>query len=117
MIWNDIRYALRLMRRAPGFTVVAVLSLALGIGANTAIFSLFYTVMLRQLPVAHPEQLVEFLNKDPGRPRDDGPRRWDEYENIRDHSQVFSAVTGVTFDNLAKVRTDGGEPETVVLEN
>jgi predicted permease len=117
MLWRDLRYALRHMRRAPGFTAVAVLSLALGIGANTAIFSLFYTVMLRQLPVAHPEQLVEFLYKDPGRPRDDGPRRWDEYESIRDHSHVFSAVTGVTFDNLANVRTDGGEPETVILEN
>src|SRR3954465_276910 len=109
MFRHDLRYALRLMRRNPGFTAVAVLSLALGIGANTAIFSLFYTVMLHQLPVAHPEELVEFLYKDPGRPRDDGPRRWEEYESIRDHSHVFSAITGVTFDNLAKVRADGGE--------
>jgi len=45
MLLNDIHYALRLMRRNPGFTTVAVLSLALGIGANTAIYSLFYTVM------------------------------------------------------------------------
>jgi hypothetical protein len=59
MIWNDIRYAFRLMRRSPGFTAVVVLSLALGIGANTAIFSLFYTIVMRALPVAHPEQLVE----------------------------------------------------------
>ncbi len=117
MFWSDLRYALRLMRRAPAFTVVAVLSLALGIGANTAIFSLFYTVMLHQLPVAHPEQLVELLYKDLNQPRSDGYRAWDEYENIRDHSHVFSAVTGVTFDNLAKARTEGGEPETVILEN
>ncbi|HME00066.1 MAG TPA: ABC transporter permease [Terriglobia bacterium] len=117
MLWNDLRYGLRLMRRNPGFTVVAVLSLALGIGANTAIFSLFYTVMLHQLPVAHPEQLVEFLYKDPGRPRDDGYRRWDEYENIRDHNHVFSALTGMTFDNLARVSTEGSEPETLIVEN
>lgn len=74
MLWNDLRYAFRLMRRNPGFTAVAVLSLALGIGANTAIFSLFYTVMLHRLPVAHPEQLVELLYKDPGQPRSDGYR-------------------------------------------
>ncbi|HEV2689265.1 MAG TPA: ABC transporter permease, partial [Bryobacteraceae bacterium] len=117
MLWDDLRYALRLMRRSPGFTAVAVLSLALGIGANTAIFSLFYTVTLRTLPVAHPEQLVEFLYKDPGQPRSDGYRSWDEYENIRDHSHVFSALTGMTFDNLASVHVDGGEPETVILED
>jgi hypothetical protein len=105
MLSNDLRYALRLMRRNAGFTVVAMPSLALGAGANIAIFSLFYTVMLRQLPVAHPEQLVEFLYKDPGRPRDDGYRRWDEFENIRDRNHVFSAVTGMTFENLARVRT------------
>jgi predicted permease len=117
MLWNDIRYALRLMRRSPGFTAVAVLSLALGIGANTAIFGLFYTVMLRQLPIAHPEQLVEFLYKDPGEPRSDGYRKWDEYENIRDRNHVFSALTGMTFDNLAGVRSEGSEPETLIVEN
>jgi predicted permease len=117
MLSTDLRYALRLMRRNPGFTVVAVLSLALGIGANTAIFSLFYTLLLRQLPVAHPEQLVEFLYKDPGRPRDDGYRGWDEYENIRDHNHVFSALTGMTFDNLARVSIEGSDPETLIAEN
>ncbi len=117
MLWNDLRYALRLMKRNRAFTAVAVLSLALGIGANTAIFSLFYTVMLRQLPVVHPEELVEYLYSDPGRPRDDGYRRWDEYENVRDHNHVFSAVTGMTFNNLARVQVEGADPETLIAEN
>jgi predicted permease len=117
MLGHDIRYALRQMRRAPGFTAAAVLSLALGTGANIAIFSLFYTVVLRQLPVEHPEQLVEFLYKDPGQPRDDGVRRWDEYESVRDHSHVFSALTGMSFDNLAKVRIEGSDPETLIAED
>ncbi|HEV2447398.1 MAG TPA: ADOP family duplicated permease, partial [Candidatus Sulfopaludibacter sp.] len=105
------------MGRNPGFTAVAVLSLALGMGANTAIFSLFYTVVLHQLPVAHPEQLVEFLYQDAGQPRADGPRKWEEYEYIRDHSHVFSAVTGTTFDNLARVQMEGSDPETLIEES
>ena len=58
-IWQDVRYAIRTMRRAPAFTSVAILSLALGIGANTAIFTVIDALMLKTLPVRAPEQLVE----------------------------------------------------------
>jgi predicted permease len=117
MIWNDLRYALRLMRRRPGFTAVAVLSLALGIGANTAIFSLFYTIVLRPLPVAHPEQLVELVMDSPSELHWAGYWASEKYEYFRDHNHVFSGLTGMSFDNLASVHTEGSEPETLIEEN
>ena len=57
---KDVRYGLRILLRKPGFTLIAVLSLALGIGANTAIFSLLDAVMLKSLPVRDPDSLVLF---------------------------------------------------------
>jgi predicted permease len=117
MLRNDIRYALRLMRRSPGFTAVAVLSLALGIGANTAIYSLFYTIMLRPLPVEHPGQLVELVRDSPTELHWPGYWAWEQYEYLRDHNHVFSGITGMGFDNLAAVRPEGSDPETLIQES
>src|SRR5437588_1830467 len=112
-LWQDTRYALRMMRRTPGFTAVAVLSLGLGIGANTAIFSLINTLMLRTLPVQEPEQLVELLQKYPGEPRGNGYFTWPSYEHYRDHNHVFSALIATSAQTRFIVRGEGLEPESL----
>ena len=112
---QDVRYALRMMWRSPGFTAVAVLSLALGIGANTAIFSLIHTLMLRLLPVRDPEQLVELLTKYPGQDRWNA-FSWQAYQHMRDHNNVFSSLIAASNHNYGSffhVRGEGLEAERV----
>jgi predicted permease len=95
---QDIRYAIRTMLKAPGFAAVAILTLALGIGANTAIFTVINSVLLNNLPVDHPEQLVLLTNPDAQGGAvgfDDGERSWltyPEFQDIAQHNAVFSGV-------------------------
>jgi predicted permease len=94
-LWQDIRFGLRMLRKSPGFTLVAVLSLTLGIGANTAIFSLVNTALLRPLPIAKPEQLVALNNASENRtfPTFSYPN----YKDFRDRSESFSGLIGYRF--------------------
>ncbi len=106
---QDARYGLRQLRRNPGFTAAAVITLALGIGANTAIFSLIDTLMLRWLPVQDPAQLVELLHRYPGEPRMNG-FSWQSYAHFRDHNHVFSGLIGFSPSRFS-VSGEGLEPE------
>ena len=108
---QDLRYALRQLRKNPGFTAVAALTLALGIGANTAIFSLVNTLMLRMLPVREPGQLVELLHRYPGEPHFNG-FSWHTYQLMRDHNHVFSGLIAAAYQPF-HVRGEGLEPQTV----
>jgi predicted permease len=93
-IWNDVRYAVRGFRRTPLFTVIAVLSLAFGIGANTAIFSLIDQVLLRLLPVKQPEQLVLLSMKGShyGSNWGGNALSYPMYSDFKNHNDVFSGM-------------------------
>ena len=122
-IGQDLRYGLRQQGRSPGFTVAVVLSLALGIGANTAIFSLIDAVMLRMLPVKNPERLVLLNWASQKRPAamatqsgysDSSETRWSSpsfaypsFEEFRAHNQSFSSVFGFISLERANINIDG----------
>src|SRR5437588_9103371 len=96
---QDLRFGLRMLRRYPGFAAVAVLTLALGIGANTAIFSLTDQILLRDLPVPHPEQLVSLRSPGPNHGHtwsdvDGGAQSFSYlmYKDLRERSTVFSGL-------------------------
>ncbi len=94
---QNLRYAARMLRRSPGLAAAVILSMALGIGANTAIFSLLHTLLLKPLPVHAPEELVEPIS---WLPQSDAPRAnafaWKHYAHFRDHAQAFSSLIAVS---------------------
>jgi predicted permease len=109
----DVRYGLRTLRKAPAFTAIAVVTLALGIGANTAIFTMTNGLMLRTLPVRDSGRLVELLHQYPGEPAFNG-FSWDAYQTISDGNRVFSDLI-VDSLNVIAVRADKLKPQTVFV--
>jgi putative ABC transport system permease protein len=109
--WQDLRFAVRMLRKSPGFAAVIVLTLALGIGANTAIFSVVNAVLLRPLPYANPGQLVFVSEAKPDAGISGLGMSYPTFTELRDGNRVFSAVAGL--GGHALVLTGYGEPSEV----
>ena len=105
---QDLRYAIRTFRKSPVFVMVAILSLAFGIGANTAIFTLVDQVLLRLLPVKDPQQLVLLWGRGPHYGSNNGRYKlsYPMYEDFRDHNQVFNGVFCL-WETSMSVSSDG----------
>jgi predicted permease len=102
---QDIRFALRMLRKSPGFTAVAFLTLALGIGANTAVFSLIDAFMLRSLPIPDPSRVVQITSIDRA---ENGPSiSIPAVQEIEQHQQVFSSMGAYSGEGLADVEING----------
>jgi putative ABC transport system permease protein len=95
MLFNDIRYAFRIMRKSPGFTLIIILTLALGIGANTSIFSIVNAVLLRSLPYYDPSRLVKITFNNPGIGLRDIGFSVPELEDLKSRAGVFEEVSVV----------------------
>jgi predicted permease len=100
-LWQDVRYGLRMLWRSPGFTAVAVVSLALGIGVNTAIFSLFNAVLVRPLPVVAGQASLVWLR---------APNSYPDYQDYREQARSFEGLAAATGTREFSL-TRGGEPE------
>jgi predicted permease len=130
--WQDVRFGVRMLRKGPGFTAVVVLMLALGIGANTAIFSLMNAVMLQSIPVPNPEQLMVLRWSAHNRPQSIGHSSYGDcrstnwattyasscsfsypmLKEIREHSTVFSGIAA--FAGPAQLDLSGNGPASMV---
>ena len=118
VLWQDLRYTLRTLARAPTFTAAAVLSLALGVGANTTVFTVINALFLNPLPVHEPARLVAVNTLDTKNTTQFGnvmPLSHPNLVDLGDGSRAFSGLAGYSAPVLVALST-GGEPETVFTQ-
>src|SRR3954447_10059933 len=112
---HDLRHGFRLLRRAPGFSAVAIITLAIGIGANTAIFSVVNAVLLQRLPYADPDRLAIVWEHNLPRDRRNNVVSPGNYLHWRDMNSVFAEMASVSLTFRAAYTGDG-EPEEVMQQ-
>ena len=110
-LWQDIRYGVRVLAKSPGFTLVAVVALALGIGANTAIFSVINAVLLRPLPYPEAERVVTLWRSDVRKPDDKQPNAAPDFADWREGNKVFDAMSAYHYQSFTLTGAD--KPERV----
>src|SRR6266511_2219961 len=112
-LWQDLRYGARMLFQQPGFTLIAVVTLALGIGANTAVFTLINAHLLRSLPVANPQELVVVSASGRGTP---GISSFPMYRDLRARQEVFTDILASAGDTLVRLTIPNGTG-TVEVDN
>jgi putative ABC transport system permease protein len=110
-VWQDVRYAVRTLAKETGFTVVAILTLALGIGANTAIFSLIDTVLLNPLPYKNPSQLISIAAGDRAKGTTGTPVSFTKFQALQQQTRTLASV-GAFYQTTMNM-TGSGEPEQI----
>jgi putative ABC transport system permease protein len=110
-LWQDVRFGFRMMTKKPGITIIAVLALALGIGANTAIFSVVNTVLLRPLPYKESSRIVFVFWNAPKLSAEDFPASAPDFVDWREQNHVFERMGGISGESFNLTGT--GEPERI----
>jgi predicted permease len=106
-LWNDLRYAIRTLGRTPGFTFVIVLTLALSIGANSAIFSVIQGVLLRPLPFAQPDRLLRVYFQSDSQPK--FPLNPNDFRDFRERNRTFESIAALTRHDV-QLSGSGADP-------
>src|SRR6185503_6842526 len=110
-LFQDLRYGARMLRKRPGFALIAIVTLALGIGANTAIFSVVNGILLRPLPFDHPERLVRVYVTVPDRGIKNNPASYLNFTDWRSRNSVFDAMAA--YSGASATFTGGPAPEQI----
>ena len=109
---QDLRFGARMLRKSPGFTLTVVITLGLGIGLNSAIFSMVSGILFREPPIPHPDRVVVVTFLDPAKGSDQNPASALEFSTLRE-GHVFKAIAAASYDDVAM--TGQGEPERTTV--